>query len=80
MLGELLGKRNDELEERRAFLDDPKCQGATRTETLDMIAKLELELEDLKGEQRTVRRKQREGLSSHGKKETRKFLEDAWPT
>ena len=64
MLGELLGKRNDELEERRAFLDDPKCQGATRTETLDMIAKLELELEDLKGEQRTVRRKQREGFSS----------------
>ena len=29
-----------------------------------MIAKLELELEDLKGEQRTVRRKQQEGFSS----------------
>ena len=58
VLGDLLSKRIVELEEKRLALDDPSGDRAT---LMDEITALELEIQGLKEEQKSLRVKFRQG-------------------
>ena len=61
VLGDLLSKRIGELEEKRLALDDPSGDRAT---LMDEITALELEIQGLKEEQKSLRVKFRQGYSA----------------
>ena len=62
VLGELLSKRVDELDKLRSCLDD-LGEDESREDLLNSIAVLELEINGLKEEQKSFRRKMRPGYS-----------------
>ena len=63
VLGEMLSQRIERLEELQVSLDN-LAPGESREELLNYIANLELEIQGLKGEQKTFRKRQREGYSA----------------